>query len=475
MGGSLSEMTLPVATGNRTANVLVVDDDASVRRLLSFNLSQMGYQVTTVESGEEALTRIAEHAPDLILLDVMLPGIDGLETLRRLRAAHPDLPVVVLAGNNNVETAVEAMKLTANDFITKPVDIERLQVAVRNGLEFGSLSREIAQLRRELSGRYSFTEIVGAETGLRDTLHMLEKVLPTDLTVLLTGESGTGKELFARAIHYEGPRKVSPFVTINCAALPESLLENELFGYERGALGGAGKTRAGKFEQADGGTLFLDEIGAVSPALQAKLLRALQDRVVTRVGGSEAVPVDVRVICATNRDLSRMVEQGLFREDLYYRISIFPIAIPALRQRPEDIPLLVKQIIRESRLERSVSVHPIAMSMLEAYRWPGNVRELQNAVRRALVLSGGETIRPEHLPPNVQNGSQSESARSGGVSANDSGAPMVTLDEMERQHIMRALETCHGNLSLVSRTLDIGRTTLYRKLQRYGVQPRETA
>ncbi len=475
MGGSLSEMTMPVATGNRTANILVVDDDASVRRLLSFNLSQMGYQVSTVDSGEEALARIADQAPDLILLDVMLPGIDGLETLRRLRAAHPDLPVVVLAANNNVETAVEAMKLTANDFVTKPLDSERLQVAVRNGLEFGSLSREIAQLRRELSGRYSFTEIVGADAGLRETLHMLEKVLPTDLTVLLSGESGTGKELFARAIHYGGPRKASPFVTVNCAALPQALLESELFGFESGAFSGAGKTRTGKFEQASGGTLFLDEIGEVGLAAQAKLLRALQEKSVTRVGGSEAIAVDVRIICATNKDLAKMVEQGIFREDLYYRLSVFPIAVPPLRQRAEDIPALVKQIIRESRPERSVSVHPIAMSMLEAYRWPGNVRELQNAVRRALVLSGGETIRPEHLPTTVQNGGQSEPLRAMGASNNDNHAPMVTLDEMERQHILRALELCHGNLSLVARSLDIGRTTLYRKLQRYGVQPREIA
>jgi DNA-binding NtrC family response regulator len=475
MAGSLSELSLPVVTTARAARILVVDDDPAVGRSISHHLASTGYQFINAETGEAALDLIRTSQPDLVLLDVMLPGLDGLETLRRLRASHPDLPVIVMTTNHTVETAIEAMKLTANDFITRPFDTERLCVVVRNALERGSLSRELAQLRRELSGRYSFTEIIGADGGLKETVRLLEKALPTDLTVLLTGESGTGKELFARAIHYEGPRRAASFVAINCAALPENLLESELFGYERGVFAGATKSRTGKLEAARGGTLFLDEVGEISPAIQVKLLRALQERTVTRVGGVEPIPIDVRVICASSRDLSRAVNNGDFREDLFQRISEFPLAIPPLRERLEDLPALAKSVLRQAAQDRPVSIHPTALSLLENYRWPGNVRELQNVLRRALVLANGDAIRPEHLPANIQGQSReraSETNFNGAVSFL-AGNRLLTLDELERQHILHALEVCRGNLSQVARTLDIGRTTLYRKLQRYGVAPRE--
>lgn len=469
MAGSLTEMTLPVAAAARLAHLLVVDDDASVRHHLGFNLGKIGYEVSSASTGEEALEAIAHRSADLVLLDLELAGMSGIETLRRLRLARPETRVIVLTGQASVERAVEAMRGGAHDFLVKPLDAERVEFAVRNALEIGSLTREVAHLRRELSGRHSFGEIVGADGGLRVTIRLLEKVLPTDLTVLLTGESGTGKELLARAIHHEGPRKQGPFVAINCAALPEHLLESELFGDEHGAMASPFKGKQGRFEQADGGTLFLDEIGEISPAVQAKLLRVLQERAVTRVGGSESRSVDVRILCATHRDLVQAVQSGSFREDLYYRITVFPIAIPPLRERVEDIAPLARKILRQASPEKAVGIHPSAMALLESYRWPGNVRELQNVLRRAVVLSSGETLRPEHLPANLFANAANSSP--GSANSFEVGGRLMTLDELERAHILRALEVCKGNLSLVARSLEIGRTTLYRKLERYGVNP----
>ncbi len=484
MAASIRSLKPLTRTRQRSPLILAVDDEASLRRVLSFTLARLGYRVETAESGEEALERIEGAPVDLVLLDLMLPGIDGLAVLRRARRLIPDLPVVVLTADGSVENAVEAMKLGAQDFLTKPFEMERLAIAVRNALEISHLSRQIRELRTQLGDRYSMDEIIGARGGLREAVGLIEKVIPTDLTVLIEGDSGTGKELFARAIHHEGPRKNGPFVAINCAALPESLLESELFGHEKGSFTGAEKMHTGKFEAADGGTLFLDEVGELSPSVQAKLLRTIQERTVTRVGGNRPIPVDSRIICATNRDLSALVKEGRFREDLYYRLSVYPVSLPPLRERKEDLPDLVRHILRETRHDRPVAVHPGAMELLEAYSWPGNVRELQNALRRAVVLADEGPILPEHLPPCVQ------------ASLGDTLAPMpsaemqvigrstlpgpdplgeksdrvVSLDEMERDHILRAIESTRGNLSHAARMLSIGRTTLYRKLQKYGIQ-----
>ena len=455
------------------ARILVVDDEPAIRRLLGFNLQRRGFRVEEAESGEAALAALDRRPCELVLLDMALPGIGGMEVLRRIRQSGTGVPVIVLTAHGSVENAVEAMKLGAFDFLSKPIEMERLAIAVGHGIELGRLSRTVSDLRQRLSSRRAFGQVVGADGALRETVLLIEKVTPTDLTVLLQGESGTGKELFARAIHDEGPRRDRPFVAINGAALAETLLESELFGHERGAFTGADRLRRGKFELADGGTLFLDEIGEISPALQVKLLRALQERVITRVGGAEAIPVDVRIIAATNRDLAELVREGRFREDLYYRLSVFPVTIPPLRRRRADIAPLVRHVLQEIRPGQPPAVHPAVMERLEAYAWPGNVRELQNVLRRAVVLAGEESIRPEHLPPallGAANGEAGEAAERAATGARDADGPLAlaTLEELERQHIQRAIAACGGNLSQAARVLGIGRTTLYRKLEQFG-------
>ena len=463
-------------------SILVVDDEPNIRRLLSFKLSRAGYEVATAESGEEALDGLSSASPDLILLDLRLPGMQGLDVLERLGQCAPELPVIVLTAQGSVETAVSAMKRGARDFLTKPLELPRLEVAVKNALELGHLRRKVEDLRLQLSDlRRAEPVIVGRETGLRETFSLIEKVIPTNLTVLVQGESGTGKELVARAIHREGPRQGGPFLAVSCAALPEALLESELFGYVKGAFTGADGGRPGRFEAAHRGTLLLDEIGEISESLQVKLLRTLQEGSVTRLGSTTPTPIDVRIICATNRDLEEQVRVGSFRGDLYYRIAVFPVTLPPLRDRPSDIPDLCQHVLVRARPGVAPRIHARAMEMLEAHTWPGNVRELQNVLRRASVLAGDGEIQPEHLSAPVQ--SAVVAALTGG--AGGIGPPLhlsalpaeggqqlasiPTLDDMERAHIMRTMESCRGNLSMTARTLGIGRTTLYRKLRRYGV------
>ncbi len=458
--------------------VLVVDDEPSIRRLLSHNLVQAGFDVQLAASGEDALELLDVHPFDLVLLDLMLPGIDGLEVLQAISKRKLSLPVILLTAHGSIENAVEAMKLGAHDFLTKPFEMDRLAISMRNALELAQLSKEVRTLRSQLSNHDRFEGIIGADGGLQPTIRLLEKVIPTDLTVLLQGESGTGKEVFARAIHSESQRSTGPFVAINCAALPESLLESELFGHEKGSFTGATHMRTGKFEAADGGTILLDEIGELSPEVQAKLLRTLQERTVTRLGSSTHIPVDVRILCATNRDLSELCEQGTFREDLYYRVAVFPLTIPPLRERREDIPILALHVLSLANPGIEVSIDPRAMEVLEAYDWPGNVRELQNILRRASVLAGDGHIHTTHLPAKLQAAfgrtlvSLDPDGGSPSVLREGSDAdPTPTLEDVERAHILRTINNCRGNLSLASRTLAIGRTTLYRKLEKYGITP----
>ena len=443
--------------------ILVVDDEPSLRRLLSFTLARRGFRVALAETGEQAVEMIELDPPDICLLDVMLPGIDGLEVLRRARRLVPDLPVIMMTAFGTVERAVEAMKLGAHDFIAKPFDMDRLDIAVKNALSMGRLSRQVRRLTDELRARAGFRGIVGADAGLAPTVELVRKAVPTDLTVLLLGESGVGKEVFARAIHDESPRAGGPFVAINCAALPEALLESELFGHERGAFTGADRRRAGRFEAADGGTLFLDEVAETSPAMQAKLLRALQERRAAPLGGSEARPFDVRVVCASNRDLQGLVREGLFREDLYFRLAAFPVTIPPLRERRGDVALLARHILGEG----GPALDAAALERLERHDWPGNVRELQNALRRAAALCGEGPIRAEHLPPGLGERAGA-SARRAGEAAQDA-AEIETLEEVERRHVLRAVELCAGNLAEAARRLGVGRSTLYRKLESWGV------
>lgn len=480
MTTALAELMPHVSTTSRVPNIAVVDDDPAVRRLLARNLSRTGCHVESFGSGEAALDALPGHPPDVVLLDLVLPGINGLEVLDRLRSDHPDVLVIVLTGHGSVENAVEAMKRGAHDFLTKPFDIERLAIALRNALELLNLSKRVRSLQSALSGQHPFEGVVGADGGLKGTVEMLQKVIATDLTVLLQGESGTGKEVFARVLHQHGPRKDRPFIAINCAALPASILESELFGHERGAFTGADKSRPGKFEAANGGTLFLDEIAEMSREVQAKLLRTLQERTVTRLGSSQARPVDVRIICATNQELWQLCAQGDFREDLYYRVAVFPVTIPPLRKRREDIAPLARHVLEKIDPVMPRGLSPEALEALETYDWPGNVRELQNVMRRASVLADDGPVRPEHLPGHLTSGSPGAAcgipdsapahARHDGSDAHDSRAgtdQILSLEEVEREHIRRAIETCQGNLSLVARRLGIGRTTLYRKLTKY--------
>jgi DNA-binding NtrC family response regulator len=465
---ALAELKPRTAEAGLAPKVVVCDDDLAIRRLLSYNLGRAGYRLDAAESGERALELVRAETPDVMLLDLMLPGISGLEVLETLRREQPELRVIVLTGHGSVENAVEAMKRGAHDFLTKPFDLERLAIALRNALELRDLSQRVRTLQSALEAGDRLSRIVGADGGLRGAVDLLDKVIPTDLTVLLQGESGTGKEIFARAIHEHGPRRGGPFIAINCAALPASILESELFGHEKGSFTGADRSRPGKFEAADGGTLFLDEVAEMSADVQAKLLRTLQERTVTRLGSSHPVAIDVRIIGATNQDLVQRCRVGRFREDLYYRIAVFPITIPPLRERREDVAPLARHVLARIDPAHPHRISPGALDALERYDWPGNVRELQNVLRRASVLAGDGPIRLEHLPKALtreDRGEEPDGAGSDAGSAEASG--IASLEDVERNHIRRAVEVCQGNLSLAAKRLGIGRTTLYRKLARY--------
>lgn len=458
-----------------TPSVLVVDDTSAIRTLLAFSLDRLGYRVNAVSTGEDALELIANDPPDVLLLDLMLPGMNGLDVMRTLRSLANEIPIVVLTAHGTIEVAVEAMKLGARDFITKPFEIERLSIAVSNAIEVKRLRSEVRSLREELHLRKRFESIIGHDAGLRATVEMAKKVVPSNLTVLLQGESGTGKDVFAGVLHHEGPRKNGPFVALNCAALPAGLLESELFGHERGAFTGAERMHRGKLELADGGTLFLDEIGELPIDLQAKLLRAIQERAITRVGGQRTIRVDVRFIAASNRDLLQACGEGTFRQDLYYRIAEFPLTIPPLRDRRCDVPALAMAALTEAGAAGKVVIDPEAMGAMERYAWPGNVRELNNAVRRALLLTTHGTISLEHLPPQIQDVKPLVPAEYHGdvahhlCAAIDEVAGIPSLEAIERALIERTVVLMEGNLSLAARALGIGRTTLYRKMHDYGI------
>jgi DNA-binding NtrC family response regulator len=446
--------------------ILVVDDDKNICKMIEITLQkEKCYEVLTALSGESCLRQIRENKVDLVLLDIQMPGIDGIETLRRIKEEDPGIQVVMMSAHGTIERAVQSMKLGAYDFLTKPFGSERLLVTVKNALLAGSLKREVEELRSELRGRYQFDNIIGQSGAIQEVKKAIARVLDSNVTVLITGESGTGKELVARAIHYNGRRKNRPFVAVNCSALPESLLESELFGHEKGAFTGATQRRIGKFEQANGGTIFLDEIGLMSPSTQAKILRVLQEREFERVGGNELVRVDVRIISATNRNLEEAMKKGEFREDLYYRISVFPIHLPPLRERKEDIPLLAAHFLKkysEQEGKQVDSISPDALELMMAYNWPGNVRELENAIERAVVLATTHEITPKELPASVR--------ALGEKRIYESDQTLSSwIEKLEEQALRQALLECEGNISETARRLGIGRATIYRKAKKYGL------
>ncbi len=436
--------------------LLIVDDELSVRDSLAKWFREEGYEIGTAENANDALTRLAEQRWDAALVDIKMHGTDGIELQRRMHEVDPELLVIIMTGYASVETAVTALKNGAYDYVTKPLDPDEIAHLVKNALAHKRAAQENVLLRETVAEVARPGELIGQSSAMRKIFDAIETVGPTDATVLVTGESGTGKELVARAIHQASPRRYHPLVVIHCGALTETLLESELFGHEKGAFTGAQYRKKGKFEIAEGGTVFLDEIGDISLKTQTDLLRVLQEREITRVGGNQIVKVDFRCIAATNKDLEKLIEEGKFRPDLFYRLNVFRIELPPLRSRRDDIPALVDHFVRKFSLamnKRISRVTPAAMNLLQQQPWLGNVRELENAVERAMVVGQEPELREQDFifkPQSVSNGSSK------------------TLEDMERAHILRVLEECGGNQSRAAEILDIDRVTLYHKLKKYG-------
>jgi DNA-binding NtrC family response regulator len=454
--------------------VLIVEDDAATRKGLADLLTLWGYEVASAGDGAEALERAAEEPPAVVVSDLVMPGTDGLALLSALRNDHPEAAVIMLTGQGSIESAVQAMKEGAYDYLTKPLDPARLQVLLEKALDRAETAREVHRLRRELRHRGAFGSLVAGAPTMQEVTRQIEQVAPTDATVLVLGESGTGKELVARTIHDHSARRRGPFVAVNCAAIPETLLESEIFGHEKGSFTGATGRRPGCFELADGGTLFLDEIAEMSPATQVKFLRVLQDGRFRRVGGQAEITVDVRVIAATNKSPTKALQDGALREDLYYRIAVFTLALPPLRERLEDLEELVRVLLEEldERHRRSVrGVDEVALAVLRRYAWPGNIRELRNVLERAIIVCSGELIGLAHLPsppaaaaapaePPVDRAIDDVRLRVG-----------TTVDEAERRLILRTLTHTGNNKTRAAEILGISLKTLHNKLNRYNRAP----
>ncbi|HUI67232.1 MAG TPA: sigma-54 dependent transcriptional regulator [Nitrospirota bacterium] len=446
-------------------SILLIDDDDSLRRVMEFSLTEAGYRVQTAASGEAGLVLFERGVFDAVITDITMPGISGMEVLAKIRERDGGLPVIVITAYGTIESAVEAMKQGAFDYITKPFNRDELRLTLVKALRMRRLEKENVELRAEITDRYRFDSIVGSSDKIRDVLDMAGRIAASDASVLITGESGTGKELLAKGIHYNSPRSDGPFVAVNCAAIPEHLIESELFGHVRGAFTGAVKDKEGKFELAAGGTLFLDEIGDLRIDLQAKILRVLQERQVDRVGGKHPVSVDVRIIAATNRDIERAVKEGAFREDLYYRLSVITLHIPPLRERRDDIPLLVQHFLKKFNRDSYVRIDPEALTILKAYGWPGNVRELENSIERASVLRRGEAITPAELPDKLRK--EKASVENIILNLPDEG---LSLEDLEKNLIIKALEKHKGNQTRAAEYLGITRPTLIYRMDKYGIR-----
>ncbi|HEU5197432.1 MAG TPA: sigma-54 dependent transcriptional regulator [Methylomirabilota bacterium] len=454
----------------KSGKILVVDDEPAERDGLARLVGQWGYEVETASSGEEALNLVETQHPAVVLTDLVLPEMDGLTLLQKLKETGRPPIVLLVTGHGTVETAVEAMRHGAFDYLTKPVDTTRLQVLLEKSIEQESLSREVSFLRHQLRQKGSFGQMVGQSRGMQEVYRWVELAGTSSAPVLVYGESGTGKELVARTIHELSNRRNKPFVAINCAAIPETLIESELFGHERGAFTGATERRLGCFELTDGGTLFLDEVAEMDSNTQAKLLRVLQEGTFRRVGGGKhEIQVDVRVVAATNKIPSEAIASGKMREDLFYRLNVFSIHLPPLRERREDIGLLAKTFIDEFNRQDNRQVRGLtteADKELERYNWPGNVRELRNVIQRAVVLSGSGLINVEHLPDNVLRATPARAAQAGSV---------TPIREMERDAIVRALEETGQDKRRAAQLLGISLKTLYNKLAKYGIQAVKSA
>ncbi|HEX4712390.1 sigma-54 dependent transcriptional regulator [Phenylobacterium sp.] len=475
--------------------VLVVDDDPTQRRLIQAVLERDGFAVSHAENGDQAIQHLARSAPaDVVLLDMVMPGISGQETLVEMRARGFNQPVIVVTATGGIDTVVQAMQAGAVDFFIKPAAPERIIVSIRNALSMGALKGEVDRLKKHANGRTSFDDLIGASPAMTMVKRLGERAAKSSIPILITGESGVGKEVIARAVHGSSERGGKPFVAVNCGAIPENLVESILFGHEKGSFTGATDKHLGKFQEANGGTLFLDEVGELPLDIQVKLLRALQESEIDAVGGKRPIKVDVRIVSATNRDLSLAVKEGRFREDLYYRLNVFPVEAPALRERKEDVPALVDAFVKRFNVEEGKSVvgaTPETMSYLCAFDWPGNVRQLENAVYRAIVLADAPYLQPHDFP--AISGVAPPAAPAEGPPASISITPvggqlmpdlpqavpvrilderghLRTLEEIERDLIQLAIEIYAGHMSEVARRLGIGRSTLYRKVREQGLE-----
>ncbi len=460
------------------APILIVDDEPFVADLIYHWVNSVwDYPAIIAHDGDSAIIAMREHHPRMVLLDIQLPDLNGIDVLRAMRSGDEFLPIVMISAQESISVAVEALKAGAYDYLTKPIDTERLQVIIRNALAAHSYHEKVRALQTELNNRYDFSNIISADSRMHSVFELMRRAADSDITVCILGESGTGKELVARGLHSNGPRREKPFQVINCAAIPHELLESELFGHERGSFTGATGRKIGKFEAANGGTLFLDEIGDMDLTLQAKLLRAIQEREFERVGGMETVRVDVRIICATNTDLHEAILQKRFREDLYYRISTFPIMLPPLRNRRGDVLLLAETFLgrfSERQGKNVTAISKPAVQAMLAYPWPGNIRELESVVERATLLCDSDTIMMDDLPLTIRNFYGTLDEDSARESMKEYFDPMknkivLPMEEVKRFAVFHALYACDGNITEASAKLEISRSTMYRFLEMYGI------
>ncbi|MEI6668827.1 MAG: sigma-54 dependent transcriptional regulator [Acidobacteriota bacterium] len=451
-----------------TRSILLVDDDAAFRHVMAGELKRLHYDVSAAGSGEEGIKRVAEAEPDIVLLDLQMPGINGLDTLKAIRESHPGIEIIMLTGHGSIDTAIESIRAGAFDYVVKPCPLDELEVRIQRAIERQALRRRTSILERGLTPPDLGSSFVGDSPEFRQLLHLIDRVAPTDSSVLVTGETGTGKEMVSKLIHTRSLRRTRPFVVVECAALQETLLQSELFGHERGAFTGADRAKPGLFEVANGGTIFLDEIGEVSQTTQVKLLRVLDTSTFRHVGGTSEIHVDVRVLAATNRDLPAMVKQGLFREDLYYRLSTITIETPPLRKRAADIDLLAGHFVGRlnERFGFQKRMSPEAAGILRRHEWPGNVRELLHVVEAAMIVCEGAEILAEHLPASIR-----ALAPAGGAPLVPAAAPgpLPTLEALERAHIESALRATDGHRGSAAKMLGISERNLYRKLREYGL------
>jgi two-component system response regulator PilR (NtrC family) len=455
------------------SRILVVDDEESIREFLEIMLRKEGYEVTTAEDGQKALDTIKKKSFDLVISDLQMPNMTGLELLKNVRDQYPDLLFMMITAFGTTETAVEAMKLGAYDYITKPFKIDEVRIVIGNALRSKNLEVENRTLKKELGKEYSFQSLVGNSESMHRIFDMVKRVSGTPTNVLITGESGTGKEVVAKAIHFNGPLKDKPFVTINCGAIPENLMESEMFGHKKGSFTGAVVDKAGLFEVADGGTLFLDEVGELPLSIQVKLLRAIQERVIRRVGGTEDTKIEVRLMAATNRDLEDMVKKGTFRQDLFYRLNVINIRTPGLRERPDDIPLLANHFLKKynDRLNKTIGgISAEAMEMLKKYDYPGNVRELENIIERTVALEGGATILPESLPPFVNTPSGRKMASTHEIQITEEGLDLdKVMGQIEKELLIKAIHAAGGVKKKAAKLLNITFRSMRYRVEKYSL------